>query len=46
MYDFNFHQPTTIESAIALFSASEDPVYLAGGHTLVPSMKATLTSAE
>jgi len=42
MYDFNFHQPTTIESAIALFSASEDPVYLAGGHTLVPSMKQRL----
>ena len=42
MYDFNFHHPSSIESALALFGASDDPVYLAGGHTLVPSMKQRL----
>ena len=42
MYDFNFHQPATVEAAIKCYSESEDPIYLAGGHTLIPSMKQRL----
>ena len=42
MYEFNFHQPETVEAAINFYSESEDPMYLAGGHTLIPSMKQRL----
>ena len=42
MYEFNFHQPETVEAAINLLTESEDPMYLAGGHTLIPSMKQRL----
>ena len=42
MYDFNYHQPATVEAAINCYSESEDPIYLAGGHTLIPSMKQRL----
>ena len=42
MYDFNYHQPETVEAAINCYAESEDPIYLAGGHTLIPSMKQRL----
>ena len=42
MYDFNYHRPETIQDAISLFAESEDGLYLAGGHTLIPSMKVRL----
>ena len=31
MYDFNYHQPETVEAAINCYAESEDPIYLAGG---------------
>jgi carbon-monoxide dehydrogenase medium subunit len=42
MYDFNYHKPGSIEEASKIFSEVEDGVYLAGGHTLLPSMKQRL----
>ena len=42
MYNFNYHKPTTVEEARTLFADAEDGLYLAGGHTLLPTMKQRL----
>ena len=42
MYDFNYHQTTSLKSAAEIHSQSEDPVYLAGGMTLIPTLKQRL----
>ncbi len=42
MYDFNYHNPETVADAVRLFGEAEDGIYLAGGHTLIPSMKVRL----
>ena len=42
MYDFNYHRATSLESAAEIYSQSEDPVYLAGGMTLIPTLKQRL----
>lgn len=34
-----YHRPHQIEEAVRLYEASEDPLYLSGGHTLLPTMK-------
>ena len=44
MYDFNYHSPNNINEALDIFSSSEDPKFLAGGMTLVASMKQRLIS--
>ena len=44
MYDFNYHKPGSIDEAIQLFLRAEDGIYLAGGHTLLPSMKQRLAA--
>ena len=44
MYDFNYHKPASIEEAVKLFGSAEDGVYLAGGHTLLPTMKQRLAA--
>ncbi|MBL6689692.1 MAG: xanthine dehydrogenase family protein subunit M [Pseudomonadales bacterium] len=44
MYDFNYHKPSSIDEAVALFIDLEDAVYLAGGHTLLPSLKLRLAA--
>jgi carbon-monoxide dehydrogenase medium subunit len=44
MYDFNYHRPESIDQAKALFADHEDSIYLAGGHTLIPSMKQRLSA--
>jgi len=44
MYAFSFHQPETLEEAKRLFGESDDPRYLSGGHTLLPSMKLRLAA--
>ena len=46
MYRFNYHKPATVEEAVSLFRQTEDAVYLAGGHTLLPSMKQRLAAPE
>lgn len=42
MYNFNYHKPQTIEDALKLFAESDDGIYLAGGHTVIPAMKVRL----
>lgn len=42
MYDFNYHRPTTLDEAAAILSSSEDAKILAGGMTLLPTMKLRL----
>ena len=44
MYDFNYHRPNSIDEATQLFVRAEDGIYLAGGHTLLPSMKQRLAA--
>ena len=44
MYTFNYHVPKNIDEATALFEKSSEPKYLAGGMTLVASMKQRLTA--
>ena len=39
MYPTNYHKPDTLEAALALLSSSEEAKVLAGGHTLLPTMK-------
>jgi carbon-monoxide dehydrogenase medium subunit len=44
MYPFNYHQPTSVDEAVSLYRASEDGLYLAGGQTLIPTMKQRLAA--
>ena len=44
MYDFNYHKPASVADAVKLFGEVEDGMYLAGGHTLIPSMKQRLAA--
>lgn len=44
MYDFNYHKPDSIEAAAKLFNDADDASYIAGGHTLLPSMKQRLAA--
>lgn len=46
MRDFDLVRPSTVAEAVAAFSASPDAAYLAGGHTLIPAMKARLRAPE
>ena len=42
MYNFEYHKATSLESAEEIFRNSKEPVYLAGGMTLIPTMKQRL----
>ncbi len=42
MYSFTFHRPETLRQAVVLLSKNEDAKLLAGGHTLLPTMKLRL----
>jgi carbon-monoxide dehydrogenase medium subunit len=44
MYNFTFHRPTTLRQAASLLAKQEDAKLLAGGHTLLPTMKLRLAS--
>ena len=44
MYQFNYHKPTNVAEAVDLFKASDDPMYLSGGMTLIPTMKQRLAA--
>jgi len=44
MYSFTFHRPETLRQAINLLSKNVDAKLLAGGHTLLPTMKLRLAS--
>jgi len=44
MYAFTYHRPTTVRQAANLLAKHEDAKLLAGGHTLLPTMKQRLAS--
>ncbi|MDA1074644.1 MAG: xanthine dehydrogenase family protein subunit M [Proteobacteria bacterium] len=44
MYPFKYHRPTSLEEAASLYNGSDDPVYLSGGMTLIPTMKQRLAA--
>ena len=44
MYAFTYHRPETLEEAVGLMSSTDDAKLLAGGQTLLPTMKQRLAS--
>src|SRR6202161_4219888 len=42
MYSFTFERPQTLRQAVNLLSKNADAKLLAGGHTLLPTMKLRL----
>jgi aerobic carbon-monoxide dehydrogenase medium subunit len=44
MYEFAYHRPATLSAALAQLSADPDSKLLAGGQTLLPTMKQRLAS--
>ncbi len=44
MENFNYHRPATVNAAAALLKKSKDGSYMAGGHTLLPTMKQGLAA--
>ena len=44
MYETNYHRPKDVAEAAKLFSAGDDARYLAGGMTLLPTMKQRLAA--
>lgn len=44
MYAFEYHRPTSVKEAASLAGQAEDAKFLAGGHTLLPTMKMRLAS--
>lgn len=46
MHGFDLKQPRTLEEAVSAFRMSEEAVFLSGGMTLVPAMKAHLATPK
>ena len=46
MQAFNYHRPNSVEEAATLFSKASDARYLAGGQTLIPTLKMRLTATS
>jgi carbon-monoxide dehydrogenase medium subunit len=46
MYEFKFHRPTTVRLAAGLLGREEEAKLLAGGHTLIPTMKLRLAGPK
>jgi carbon-monoxide dehydrogenase medium subunit len=44
MYAFSYHRPSTLRQAASLLAKTEDAKLLAGGQTLIPTMKQRLAS--
>ena len=44
MDPFNYHKPSSLAEAVALHRDAEDPAYLSGGHTLLPTMTQRLAA--
>ncbi len=44
MYEFNYHRPGSVDEAVELLKNSDDGKFLAGGHTLIPTLKQRLAS--
>lgn len=46
MYAFNHHRPGTVRQAVSLLGKQEEAKILAGGHTLIPTMKLRLAGPK
>lgn len=46
MYEFDYHHARNLENALNLYASLDEPSFLAGGHTLLPTMKNRLASPE
>ncbi len=46
MYPFKYQKAATVRGAVSLLGKAEDPKLLAGGHTLIPTMKQRLASPK
>lgn len=44
MYQTTYHRPASLADAVALLGSAEDAKLLAGGHTLIPTMKQRLAA--
>lgn len=44
MYDFNYHRPRDLADVVRLRASAEDGVFLAGGMTLIPTLRLRLAS--
>jgi len=44
MYQFNYSRPGTVAEAAARYASAEDPVYLSGGQTLIPTLRQRLAA--
>jgi len=44
MYSFDYHKPAALDQALELFRSADDPIFLAGGMTLIPTMKQRLAA--
>lgn len=42
MYQFNYHRPKTLDEAVKALADADDPKLLAGGQTLIPTLKQRL----
>ncbi len=46
MYAFTYHRPATVRQAANLLGKQEEAKLLAGGHTLIPTMKLRLAGPK
>ncbi len=46
MYAFNYHRPSSLAEAASVLAANPEAKILAGGHTLLPTMKLRLASPK
>lgn len=44
MYQFTYHRPASLADAEKLFAGADDPKFLGGGQTLIPTLKQRLAS--
>lgn len=44
MYDFEYHRPSSLEELVAVLRESSDPELMAGGQTLIPTLKLRLSN--
>lgn len=42
MYEFAYHRPGALAEAREIFAGADDPIFLAGGQTLIPTLKQRL----
>ncbi len=46
MYAFTYHRPTSLRQVASLFASAGEAKFLAGGHTLLPTMKQRLAAPQ